>query len=107
MPGYASATFEALKMFHESIAAGATPSEPVSRLLDAIGYQPKRDQRAIHTWFDAFRTLKFVHAARDEFPDPPLLETLETLYPGTHTPARLNALLRADEARMPERKGLG
>ena len=107
MPGYASATFEALKMFHESIAAGATPSEPVSRLLDAIGYQPKRDQRAIHTWFDAFRTLKFVHAARDEFPDPPLLETLETLYPGARTPARLNALLRADEARMPERKGLG
>ena len=107
MPGYAGATFEALKMFHESIAAGTTPSQPVPRLLDAIGYQPKRDQRAIHTWFDAFRTLKFVHAARDEFPDPPLLETLETLYPGTHSPARLNASLRADEARMPERKGLG
>ena len=68
---------------------------------------PKRDQRATHTWFDAFRTLKFVHAARHEFPDPPLLTTLETLYPAAHTPARLNASLRADEARMQERKGLG
>ena len=107
MPGYAGATFEALKMFHESVAAGTTPSQPVPRLLDAVGYQPKRDQRAIHTWFDAFRTLKFVHAARDEFPDTPLLTTLRSLYPHARTPRRLNALLRAEEARMPEVKGLG
>ncbi len=107
MPGYACETFDALRMFHDGVAAGTPPSQPVPRLLDAIGYQPKRDQRAIHTWFDAFRTLKFVHAARDEFPDPPLLTTLETLYPAASTPARLNASLRADEARMPERKGLG
>ena len=107
MPGYACETFEALRIFHDGVAAGTTPSQPVPRLLDAIGYQPKRDGRAIHTWFDAFRTLKFVHAARDEFPDPPLLTTLETLYPAVRAPARLNALLRADEARMPERKGLG
>ena len=70
-----------------------------------------RDQRATHTWFDAFRTLKFVHAAREEFPDTPLLHTLERLYGGSRTaartPARLNALLRADEARMRVRKGLG
>ena len=107
MPGYARETFEALRIFHDGVAAGTRPSQPVPRLLEAIGYQPKRDQRAIHTWFDAFRTLKFVHAARDEFPDPPLLTTLETLYPAAHTPARLNASLRADEARMQERKGLG
>ena len=107
MAGYAGATFEALRMFHAAVAAGTAPSQPVPRLLDAIGYQPKRDQRAIHTWFDAFRTLKFVHAARDEFPDTPLLHTLQMLYPSAQTPARLNALLRADEARMAGRKGLG
>lgn len=107
MTGYASATFEALRMFHESVAAGTTPSQPVPGLLEAIGYQTKRDDRAIHTWFDAFRTLKFVHAARSEFPDTSLLTTLDSLYPGAQTPVRLNASLRADEARMPERKGLG
>ena len=111
MGGYAGATFEALRMFYAAVAAGTAPNQPVPELLDAIGYQPKRDQRAIHTWFDAFRTLKFVHAAREEFPDTPLLHTLEALYAGPRTgprtPARLNALLRADEARMPGRKGLG
>lgn len=107
MAGYAGATFDALRMFYAAVAAGTASSQPVPRLLDAIGYQPKRDRRAIHTWFDAFRTLKFVHAARDEFPDTPLLHTLETLYPGAQTPARLNASLRADEDRMPGRKGLG
>lgn len=107
MGGYAGATFEALRMFYAAVAAGTAPSQPVPGLLDAIGYRPKRDRRAIHTWFDAFRTLKFVHAARDEFPDTPLLDTLGTLYPGSQTPARLNASLRADEARMPGRKGLG
>lgn len=107
MAGYAGATFEALRMFYAAVGAGTAPSQPVPGLLDAIGYQPKRDQRAIHTWFDAFRTLKFVHAARDEFPDTPLLHSLETLYPGVQTPAGLNASLRADEARMPGRRGLG
>ena len=107
MEGYAKATFEALRMFYAAVAARTLPSQPVPGLLDAIGYRPKRDHRATHTWFDAFRTLKFVHAARDEFPDTPLLQTLETLYPDAQSPARLNASLRADEARMPERKGLG
>ena len=111
MVGYAGATFEALRAFYAAVAAGTAPGQPVPGLLDAIGYQPKRGQRATHTWFDAFRTLKFVHAARDKFPDTPLLHTLETLYGGSRrdaqTPARLNALLRADEARMPVRKGLG
>ena len=107
MGGCAGSTFEALRMFYAAVAAGTAPSQPVPGLLDAIGYQPRRDQRAIHTWFDAFRTLKFVHAARDKFPDTPLLHTLETLYPDAQTPARLNAALRAEEARMPGRKGLG
>ena len=107
MPGYASATFEVLKAFYAGIAAGTTPARPVPKLLEAIGYQPGRDERAVHTWFDAFRTLKFVHAARDDFPDTPLLDTLGRLYPAADTPARLNAALRADEARMPGRKGLG
>ena len=107
MPGYASASFEALKMFLDGVAGGTESERPVPQLLDAIGYQPQRDERAIHTWFDAFRTLKFVHAAREEFPDSPLIATLESLYPDTHTPAQMNASLRADESRLPERKGLG
>ena len=107
MPGYANATFEALKAFYAGVATGTTPARPVPKLLEAIGYQPRRDERAVHTWFDAFRTLKFVHAARDEFPDAPLLGTLRRLYPAADTPARLNAALRADEARMTERRGLG
>ena len=106
-PGYAAATFEALKMFYASVASETTPGEPVPGLLDAIGYRPGRDRRAIHTWFDAFRTLKFVHAARQEFADGPLLATLEKLYPAAASAERLNASLRADEARMPERTGLG
>ena len=107
MPGYASASFDALRMFHDCLGKGTDPDPPLPRLLDAIGFQPKRDARATHTWFDAFRTLKLIHAAREEFPDSPLLETLETMYPDAQTPARLNASLRADESRLPERKGLG
>ena len=94
-------------MFHDGVVEGIETDRPVPRLLDAIGYQPRRDARATHTWFDAFRTLKFIHAAREEFPDSPLIATLESLYPDTHTPAQMNASLRADESRLPERKGLG
>ena len=107
VPGYAPETFEALRAFYASVALRTTPDPPVPGLLDAIGYRPGRDPRATHTWFDAFRTLKFVHAARDAFPDVPLLMTLETLYPGTRDPADLNESLRADEARMTDPKGLG
>ena len=107
VPGYAPETFEALRAFHASVAEGTAPDPPVPGLLDAIGYRPGRDPRATHTWFDAFRTLKFVHAARDAFPDVPLLETLGTLYPGSRTPEDLNASLRGDEARMTDVKGLG
>ena len=107
MRGYAGATFDALRMFYAAVADESTPDHPVPRLLDAIGYHPRRDRRAIDTWFDAFRTLKFVHAARDEFPDTPLLQTLRSLYPAVRTPACLNASLRSDEGRMPECRGLG
>ena len=107
MSGYASATFDALKAFFASVAAGTTPERSLRGLLDAIGYQPRRDERALHTWFDAFRTLKFVRAARREFPDAPLLDTLRCLYPAADTPERLNAALRAEEARMPDLRGLG
>ena len=107
VPGYAPETFEALRAFHAGVAAGTTPDAPVPGLLDAIGYRPGRDPRATHTWFDAFRTLKFVHAARDEFPDVPLLKTLEAMYPDSRTPSGLNEALRADEARMPDWRGLG
>jgi len=107
MLGYAGETFDALKAFYTGVAVETTPDRPVPRLLEAIGYQPRRDERAVHTWFDAFRTLKFVHAARDEFPDAPLVATLKRMYPASDSPLCLNASLRDEEGQMPEQKGLG
>lgn len=58
------------------------------RLLEQLGWQsfmekardhyPAGQQRLrrVHEWFDGFRTLRFIHLLRDEFPDQPLIETL-------------------------------
>lgn len=110
--GYAPETFEALRTLHDCAAAGAWAAlpDPLPSLLAAIGharFRPsKRDARAFHTWFDAFRTVKFVHAARAQFPDVPLLESLRALFPKAATPADLNRALRADETRQPDFRGL-
>ena len=110
--GYAGATFDVLKSFHAAIARGdaSTFEDPIPHLLDAIGYakfgRATSGQRAFHTWFDAFKTLKFVHAARNLFPDAPLLETLKALYPNADTIARMNTTLRQNEVRMPAVKGI-
>ena len=40
---------------------------------------PTQHQRRVmlNGWFDAFKTLKFIHAARHFFPDQPLLESVQ------------------------------
>ncbi|MCA1580780.1 MAG: glycosyltransferase family 2 protein [Acidobacteria bacterium] len=47
------------------------------RLAAAEAREPAALQRRLHTWFDAFRTLKLVHALRDEgFPSLPWRQAL-------------------------------
>ncbi len=62
--------------------------------------------RRVHEWFDGFRTLRFLHLLRREFPDQPLLETIgheldassgtisPNNGPGTNDPAHRLAQLR-------------
>ena len=45
----------------------------------AEGYQPTQRKRVVHDWFDALKTLQFMHHSADVFPDAPLLETIATL----------------------------
>ncbi len=115
---YAPETFDLLGALLEAASGGArtTWPEPLPELLDAIGYarfRPVRrdvsrgDLRAFHTWFDGFRTMKFVHAARRRFPDVPLVDSLGSLYPKLDGPEAWNEALRADAARLPEAAGVG
>ena len=105
---YAPKTFDVLRVLHEAAMRGAweTWPEPVSELLDDVGYgrsrPPPRDARAFFTWFDAFRTVKFVHAARRRFPDVPLVDSLRSLLPGLDGPGAWNDALRVDETRLAE-----
>ena len=105
---YAPETFDLLRLLHDAALRGAwsTWPEPVSELLDAVGYErtrpPPRDARAFFTWFDAFRTVKFVHAARRRFPDVPLVDSLRSLFPGVDGLAAWNDALRAQETRLAE-----
>ena len=115
---YAPETFDLLGALLDAASGGArtTWPEPLPELLDAIGYarfRPVRrdgsrgDLRAFHTWFDGFRTMKFVHAARRRAPDVPLVDSLGSLYPELDGPEAWNEALRADEARLPKAAGVG
>lgn len=115
---YAPETFDLIKALHEVAVCGASERwpEPLVELLNAVGYErfrssrraaSHRDPRAFLTWFDAFRTMKFVHAARRRFPDAPLVDSLRSLYPdvdgpGVDGPTAWNDALRTDEARLAE-----
>ena len=102
---YAPATFELLRSLHETASRGRFTDLPdnMGALLAAVGYErfrpPRRDPRAFHTWFDALKTVRFVHAARQRFADVPLVETLRGLYPAMDGPRAWNDALRADEER--------
>lgn len=108
---YAPAIFDALKSLHQEVERGNEVfSDPIPHLLEAIGYakftSTGHGQREFHTWFDAFKTLKFVREARHMFPDKPLLETLYTRFPNTSNTTQMNAILRQNEGRMPRVKGI-
>ena len=118
---YAPETFDLLRTLHEVAVRGPreTWPEPVSEVLNAVGYErfqssrratSHRNPRAFLIWFDAFRTMKFVHAARKRFADAPLADSLRSLYPGVDrpdvdAPTAWNDALRADEARLAESAG--
>ena len=97
-------TFELLRALHERASHGAFEEwpEPIPELLATIGYErfrpSRRDLRAFHTWFDALKTVRFVHAARRRFADVPLVRALRELYPMSDGPQAWNDALRADEA---------
>ncbi len=102
---YAPAAFELLRALHERASHGVFEEwpEPIPELLATIGYErfrpPRRDLRAFHTWFDALKTVRFVHAARRRFADVPLVRALRELYPMSDGPQAWNDALRADETR--------
>ena len=66
----------------------APPPEKIAPILQALGYDKVRDQvtrqyptserrrQVLGQWFDAGKTLRFMHEARRYFPDQPLLQTL-------------------------------
>ena len=65
-------------------------SSPESMILDQLGwsereqhfadrYAPKQRQKAVHDWFDALKTLQFMHKAAEFYPDENLLETMRAL----------------------------
>ena len=63
------------------------------QILDKLGFtqffahaqaqyaKPANLRKALYDWFDAFRTLRFIHECRRFYPDVPLLESLGELFP--------------------------
>ena len=94
---YASESFELLQDAIGWIDALAherevRPQAETVELMKALGFSSllakTRSQyragrprwRALHGWFDAFRTLRFIHEARRYHPDCPIEPTLQGLY---------------------------
>ena len=82
-PTYNPASFEGLQRVLETFARPAplTGWEAhvgkqlgVQAAVDRIGAQYPRAKRAraLHTWFDGLKTLRFIHLARDVHPDVPV-----------------------------------
>ena len=93
---YAPECFDELKTLLDNIRR-AEPGKPWRKLdvadkaLQTLGFfkffaraqrqfkSPTTLQKALHQWLDAFRTLRFIHEIRHEYPDAPLLDTLHFL----------------------------
>ncbi len=93
---YAAASFELLREVLDAFAAVSDTgiwqaSRQADTLLNELGFfetlnAALRQQRsaltlrkALHHWFDGFRTLRFIHECRRYYPDQPLLATLAEL----------------------------
>ena len=64
--------------------------------------RPHTLRKALHQWFDALRTLRFLHLARRYHPDRPLMPMLDSLF----GKADHLAVLKAREGRAMPRFGV-
>ncbi len=105
---YAPECFDELKALLDNLRC-AQPGRPWQNLaaadkaLQTLGFfeffaraqrqfkSPATLQKALHQWFDAFRTLRFIHEIRRTYVDVPLLETLDVLL-GTPADGHLEKL---------------
>ncbi len=102
---YAPESFDLLQEARRHIDQGVSPGARTRRLLEELGYYRQLESarvrirhshtlsKAMHQWFDGFRTLRFIHLARRHHPDRPLAPTLAELY-GPGDPAALLNRLR-------------
>ena len=79
---------ETLNYFEVFAVKASTAAQPIANILDILGFtklQPAifeqyhtttRRLEILHQWFDAGKTLRFIHLARTYYPDQPLLHTL-------------------------------
>jgi len=137
---YNPAVFDALRSWLETLEAYAldptlsieagplreldpTESRPILEHLEAIGASASlieaaaetrsavQLRRRLHTWFDGFRTLKFVHAIRDAgHPDLSFRAAIERAPFLAGAPPFIDqtlAFATRAEADLPERVGLG
>jgi hypothetical protein len=123
---YASASFEMLREVLASLDAVAAGepwqgSAEADAALEALGFFRALDNaqrqnrspvtlgKALHQWFDGFRTLRFIHQCRRFHDDAPLLATLATILgPGSSDstePAR-SYLQQLRKLPTPKRHGI-
>lgn len=89
---YAAESFELLREAISVIDRGESAQPRTRGLLEDLGFfrrlegaklrtrHPQTLRNAMHQWFDAFRTLRFIHLARRHHPDRPLSPMLGELY---------------------------
>lgn len=111
---YAPECFDELKAVLENIRSSEPDSpwrslEVADKALQVLGFfefftraqqQFKSSStlhKALHQWLDGFRSLRFIHEIRHEYPDVPLLETLGLLL-GTRSGDYLDQLRNLERA---------
>lgn len=89
---YAHESFDLLRQAIGFIDQGDPIQSRTRSLLEELGFfhrlerakaqyrHPETLRKAMHQWFDAFRTLRFIHLARRWHPDRPLKSTLDGVY---------------------------
>ena len=89
---YHPASFELLRntlnYFNSFANDAAVAAKPIADMLETLGFaklqrsifeqyhSTTRRLEVLHQWFDAGKTLRFIHLARAYYPDQPLLDTL-------------------------------
>lgn len=91
-------------------ALGAVNADQTFRRLSSRCRQPQQLSHALHTWFDAFKTMRAIHRVRaSRFPDVPLADALSASlgpdWPREATADELSRMLAAREPTTP--MGLG